>query len=88
MLGEGHELGLCCEEFEGRLGELVEVDDLEGNINVLTRVRAVVCRGIDDGGCSKANGATEGVVIWVVTVGTRTGVNGQRGGSSEERLVE
>ena len=68
MLGEGHELGLCCEESESGLGELVEVDDLEGDINVLVRVRAVACRSIDDRGCSKANGATEGVIIWVVTV--------------------
>ena len=72
MLGKRHELGLHCEEFKGRLGELVEVDNLEGNFRVLAGVGAVVGCCIDSRRCSKADGGTEGVVGGVVTVdGTR-----------------
>ncbi len=68
MLGEGHELGLHCEEFEGGLGELVEVDDLEGDLGVLAGVGAMVGCCIDSGRRSKADGGTEGVVAGVATV--------------------
>ena len=68
MLGEGHELGLHCEEFEGGLGEFVEVDDLEGDLGVLAGGGAMVGRCIDSRGRSKADGRTKGIVAGVATV--------------------